>query len=358
MPRSSVTIRRVAALAGVSHQTVSRVINGSDLVSPETAARVRAAIHQLGYQPNAIARFMARGHTQTFACLAPNLIDYTFACVIDGAEAAVRSHGYYLMSASAPDPATFASLVEEFVGTGQAEGILVINPFADDRHRFLPAGFPTVLIGARPRQGIADSVALDDLEAGRLATQYLIDLGHRRIATVTGPLAEDCAQDRLAGYEETLARQGLELDRNLVVEGDWSANAGYRALVEVMRTGRQPTAIFAQNDLMAAGALRAARDLYIPVPAQLSVIGVDDIPLATHLEPPLTTVRQDFGLIGREAARLLLRAVERRAAPPEHARLLPALIERRSCQAVDPARAERSRKPGPALEMVSLMNET
>ena len=215
MPRSSVTIRRVAALAGVSHQTVSRVINDSDLVSPETEARVKAAIHQLGYQPNAIARFMARGHTQTLACLAPNLTDYTFASVIDGAEAAVRSSGYFLMSASAPDPATFASLVEELVGAGQAEGIMVINPFADERHRFLPQEFPTVLIGARPRQGIADSVALDDLEAGRLATQHLIDLGHRRIATVTGPLAEDCSQDRLAGYEETLARCGLEFDREL-----------------------------------------------------------------------------------------------------------------------------------------------
>ena len=289
------------------------VINDSDLVSPETKAHVKAAIHQLGYQPNAIARFMARGHTQTLACLAPNLIDYTFASVIDGAEAAVRSSGYFLMSASAPDPATFASLVEELAGAGQAEGIMVINPFADERHRFLPQEFPTVLIGARPRQGIADSVALDDLEAGRLATQHLIDLGHRRIATVTGPLAEDCSQDRLAGYEETLARHGLEFDRELVIEGDWSANAGYQALVHVMRSGRQPTAFFAQNDLMAAGALRAARDLYIPVPAQLSVIGVDDIPLATHLEPPLTTVRQDFAHIGREAARLLLRSVEQPA---------------------------------------------
>ncbi|MBK8045769.1 MAG: LacI family DNA-binding transcriptional regulator [Anaerolineales bacterium] len=186
MARSRVTIRDVAAAAGVSRQTISRVINGSDLVSPETEARVRDAVRQLGYQPNAIARSMALGRTQTLACLSPNLTDYTFASVIDGAEAAVRARGYFLMSSSAPDPDTFASLVGELAGSGYIDGILVINPFADNRHRYLPHAFPTVLIGARPRAGVVDSVALDDVEAGRMATRHLWVLGHRQIATVTG----------------------------------------------------------------------------------------------------------------------------------------------------------------------------
>ena len=150
MMRSRVTIRDVAAKVGVSRQTISRVINGSDLVRPETEARVKAVIVEMGYQPNAIARFMARGHTQTFACIAPNLTDYTFASVIHGAEAAVRDHGFFLMSSSAPDPESFAALAAELVGGGHIEGLLVINPFADERHLYLPPELPTVLIGARP----------------------------------------------------------------------------------------------------------------------------------------------------------------------------------------------------------------
>ena len=106
-------------------------------------------ILELGYQPNAIARFMARGHTETLICLAPNLTDYTFASVIGGAETAVRAQGYYLMSSSTPDPATFAALVDELIGGGHAEGLLVINPFVDDRHQHLPAEAPVVLIGGR-----------------------------------------------------------------------------------------------------------------------------------------------------------------------------------------------------------------
>ncbi len=186
MARSRATIRDVAAHAGVSRQTISRVINGSELVSPDTEERVRAAIVELGYQPNAIARFMARGHTQTLACIAPNLIDYTFASVIDGAEAAVRGRGYYLMSASAPDVETFASLVVELVGAGHVEGLMIVNPFADDRHLHLPRNFPIVLIGARPCADSTSSVALNDVDAGQMATQHLIELGHRGLPPSRG----------------------------------------------------------------------------------------------------------------------------------------------------------------------------
>jgi DNA-binding LacI/PurR family transcriptional regulator len=196
-----------------------------------------------------------------------------------------------------------------------------------------------VLIGARPRERSADSVGLDDLEAGRLATQHLIELGHRGIATVTGPMAEDCAQDRLAGYEQILCQHEITPEQELVLEGDWTANSGYQALVKLVQDETLPTAIFAQNDQMAVGVLHAARDLGIAVPTRLSVIGVDDIPLAAHFEPPLTTVRQDFAGIGREAARLLIRAVTQPAAAPEHVRMMPDLVVRKSIQCVSPAYA-------------------
>ena len=150
MARSRITIRDVAARAGVSHQTVSRVINQSERVRPTTRSRVEKAIADLEYRPNAIARYMAKGRTGTLACFAPNLTDYTFASLIDGAETEARRQGYYLLSASAYDEETFISLVDELVNSRRVEGIMVINPYADLRHKHLPPAYPIVFAGARP----------------------------------------------------------------------------------------------------------------------------------------------------------------------------------------------------------------
>jgi DNA-binding LacI/PurR family transcriptional regulator len=334
MARSRVTIRDVAAQAGVSHQTVSRVINGSDAVRPQTRLRVEAAIEALDYHPDAIARSMARGRSGLLACFSPNLTDYTFASIIDGAEREARENGYFLMSSSAPDAITFADLIDELIGGGRAEGMMVINPYADDRHHYLPAKFPTVFAGARPRAEATNSVALDDVAVAEAATRHLLDLGHRRIGMVTGPLAEDCSQDRSLGFRQALQAAGLDPDTMPVVEGTWLAPSGYQAFEHFIESDASPTAVFAQNDQMAVGILRAARDAGLVPPDDLSVIGVDDIPLAAYFAPPLTTVRQDFALIGREAARLLIRAVEESQAPREHLLLPGEMILRRSTAAL------------------------
>jgi DNA-binding LacI/PurR family transcriptional regulator len=330
MARSRVTIRDVAAHAGVSHQTVSRVINGGNAVRPATQARVEQAIAELGYRPDALAQSMARGRSGYLACLSPNLTDYTFAGIIHGAETEAREHGYYLMSASAADADTFAALIADLTESGRAEGIIVINPYADDRHHFLPADFPTVFAGARPRQDAADSVALDDVAVARHVTEHLLGLGHRRIGMVTGPLGEDCAQDRMAGYYEALSTAGLVEEPALILEGNWLAPSGYEAFRRFFTLEDPPTAVFAQNDQMAVGVLRAARDAGLLVPDELSVIGIDDIPLAAYFAPPLTTVRQDFAAIGRQAARLLIRAVQEPQADHEHLLLPGEFILRRS----------------------------
>ncbi|MCA9989929.1 MAG: LacI family DNA-binding transcriptional regulator [Ardenticatenaceae bacterium] len=330
MSRSRVTIRDVAALAGVSHQTVSRVINDSERVTPETRRRVEDAIAQLGYRPNAIARFMAKGRSATLACIAPNLTDYTFASLISGAEVEARQHDFFLLSASAPDEATFAALIDQLVTSGRTEGIIVINPYADGRHTYLPSNVPYVFAGARPREDAANSVALDDPEAAQRATGHLLQLGHCRIGLVTGPPVEDCTQDRTLGYERALQAAGIAPDPALVVQGNWLAPSGYEALMCLAQRGPLPTAVFAENDQMAVGVLRAARDLGIRVPDELSVIGIDDIPLAAYFEPPLTTLRQDFEAIGREAARLLIQAVAQPALERQHLRLPAGMIIRRS----------------------------
>lgn len=330
MAHSRATIRDVAALAGVSHQTVSRVINDGQRVRPVTRQRVEAAIAELDYRPNAIARFMATGSTRTFTCLAPNLTDYTFARIIEGAEHEARRQGYALFSASAADEESFAALVDQLVTSGRTEGLLVINPYADGRHRHLPDNVPTVYVGARPREEAVDSVALDDEGAAIAATEHLLALGHRRIATICGPMSEDCSQDRLAGYQAALARAGVPGDPCLIVEGDWSATSGYQALQRLAHLPEPPTAVFAQNDRMAVGLLRAAREIGLHVPGQLAVIGVDDMPLASYFDPSLTTMRQDLVEIGRHATQLLISAVENPAAPRQHLRLPAELIVRES----------------------------
>ncbi|MCA9961760.1 MAG: LacI family DNA-binding transcriptional regulator [Anaerolineales bacterium] len=334
MSRSHVTIRDVAAYAGVSHQTVSRVMNGSERVSAATKARVEAAIAALGYQPSAIARSMASGRTGLLACLAPNLTDYTFASMIDGAEMAARQRGYFLLSASAQDEQTFAALVAQLIASRQVEGVMVIDPYVDGRFQHLLPDFPTVFAGARPHDTASNSVSLDDVQVGQTATAHLLRQGHRRIALVTGVLGENCAQDRKVGYEAALRAAGLQIEPDLIVAGNWQARSGYDALMHFAQSGSLPDAIFAQNDQMAVGVLRAARELGIKVPSQLAVIGVDDIPLAAYFEPPLTTLRQDFARIGQEAANLLIQAVEQPTGLHQHVQLSATLIVRQSTGAV------------------------
>ncbi len=334
MSSSRPTIRDVARLAGVSHQTVSRVINRSNDVTPDTRERVEAAILELGYRPSAIARSMARGETHTLACISPNLTDYTFASIIEGAEQEARSQGYFLLSSSARDAAGFAELVDELVGHRRVDGLLVINPYADERHQLIPPDFPLVFVGAHSRGGPIPSVSLDDEGAAYAATRHLLERGHRRIALITGPMVEDCSVDRRAGFTKAMETAGIPVDENLVYEGDWSASSGREALLKMSQQNRLPEAVFAQNDRMALGVLRAARELGLRIPEELAVIGVDDMPLASYFDPPLTTMRQDMPHIGREAARVLLQRIQNPRAALLQVKLPAELVVRQStCKA-------------------------
>ncbi len=330
MNNNRITIRDVAAKAGVSHQTVSRVINKSERVNEETRIKVETAIEALGYQPNAIARSMAKGRTRTLACFSPNLTDFTYASIIEAAEFEARQSGYFLMTASAPDSATFSLLVEQLVASRRTEGLLLINPFMDERYTRLPQFAPTVFVGARSSQNTMDSVFLDDEEAGRMATRHLLELGHQSIAMITGPLQEDCSQDRKVGYLETLQSAGLPPNPTLILEGDWSATSGYQAVNKLLAANTPFSGIFAQNDRMAVGAMQALREAGRRVPEDVSIIGFDDMPLASYYDPPLTTIRQDTFSMGREAARLLIRAIENPEKQRRNLRMPVALVLRKS----------------------------
>jgi len=330
MSTSRPTLRDVAQKAGVSHQTVSRVINGSLDVLPETRALVEAAIAEMGYHPNAIARSMARGQSHTLACISPNLTDFTFASVIEGAEFGARQHKYFMLSSSASDPEAFRELVDELVGHRRVDGLIVINPYADQRFEFIPKDFPLVFVGASAHEKNICSVSLDDEKVAYEATRHLLTLGHTNIALVTGPMEEDCSQDRAEGYRRALQEAGIAFDETMVIEGDWSATSGQDALLSFIEQGRAPTAVFAQNDRMAMGVMSAAREAGIKVPTQLAVIGVDDMPLSSYFDPPLTTMRQDIPRIGREATRMLLDIIQTKATATCDLKLNAELVVRQS----------------------------
>lgn len=300
------TIRDVAQLAGVSHQTVSRVINQYERVNPETRKKVEAAIEVLGYHPSAIARSMSYGGTRTFACISPNLTDFTFASMIEGAETYARERDYFLISATAPDADSFHILVDQLVQSRRTEGLLVINPYADKRYHYLPKDVPVVLMGARPRTKGLASVSLNDIQGGYLATMHLLSLGHKHIALITGPLEEDCVQDRINGYKKALKEADLPYDARRIFSGDWSATSGQAGVESFINHGTKFSAIFAQNDRMATGAIHFMQKIGWSIPAEVSVIGFDDMPLASYFNPPITTIRQDIPSIGQNAARLLI----------------------------------------------------
>jgi len=334
MKRKRATIKDVAALAGVSRQTVSRVLNDQDYVAEETRARVLSAIETLGYRPNAVARSMVAGHTCTLGCISPNLTDYTFASIIEAAQVEARRQGYFILTGSAPTAPDVEPLLEEMLRR-RVDGLLIINPRADGRYRyFLPLiekGVAITYVGNSPCEEPVSSIRCDDRDGGYRATRYLIDLGHTAIATLSGPSNEECAIDRLEGYRQALSHAGLSWDPALAVGGDWSVTSGYRATQRLLQTARKFSAIFAQNDRMAIGAIRALQEAGRRVPDDVSLIGFDDIPVASYLDPPLTTLHQVLEESGRQAARLLIETIHNPQRPPAQVLIPARLVERASC---------------------------
>jgi DNA-binding LacI/PurR family transcriptional regulator len=329
--RTSPTIRDVANAAGVSHQTVSRVINNEERVMPETRARVLRAIAELGYRPNAIARSMARGRTLTLSAIVQNLTDYTFAAIIEGAEDESRRRGYFLLTSSVSDPTDAISRIEQLAWHGRVDGMLVFNPFVHPDQ--MPDKFPLVMITPPEPFSHVHSVALDNQGCAELVTQHLLDLGHTRIAHITGPQGERAVTDRLAGFTKVLTQCWITPRPDWIIPGDWTATSGYAAFKGLAESGEMPSAVFAQNDRMAIGLIRAARDAGLSVPKDLSVAGFDDMPLASYFDPPLTTFPQNMDAIGAAAADLLIQAVEDPLMPIQHILLPPSELIVRSSTA-------------------------
>jgi len=317
----------VARLAGVSHQTVSRVVNNSAQVRPSTRLRVLAAMDQLDYRPNRAARALVTGRSGTLGVVSFDTTLYGPASTLFAIEQAAHASGYFItvVSLLALNSRSVLDAIDRLRVQG-VDGILIITPHesAADALVNLPTGVPIVVVEAGPPNHLP-LVVVDQLSGAVSATQLLLNLGHRTVRHVAGPRDFVEAQQRVDGWQATLEAAGAEIRPELV--GDWSPRSGYEL---GLRLVQEPdlTAVFVANDQMALGVLRALHEHGRTVPGDVSVVGFDDIPEAQYFTPPLTTVRQNFAEVGRGSLRLLLDVM--RGKQPQHLAIAPELIVRRS----------------------------
>jgi DNA-binding LacI/PurR family transcriptional regulator len=319
----------VAALAGVSYQTVSRVINDQPGVRATTRERVLAAMRELGYRPSTVARSLASGRTRTIGVVAIGSALYGPATTLRGVETAIRDAGYSVSTESLSrfDRTSALTSVERMTTAG-VEGIVAIDPEVDAAAalRALPPGVPMmVLCGGL--DAVAAGVEIDGNEGSQGAVRHLLDLGHPTVRHLAGPLRWEAARSRMEGWRTALEAAGAPVHEPL--QGDWSARSGYAA-GRVLAADPDVSAVFAANDQMAIGLLLALHEAGRAVPGDVSVIGFDDIPEAAYLIPPLTTLRQDLVDEGRRAVAMLLSQVEHPTTEPVPVRMVPDLIVRAS----------------------------
>jgi LacI family transcriptional regulator len=329
----SVSIKTVAALAGVSFQTASKVLIGKGNASEGTRQRIVAAAEQLGYVPNAVARGLVTRSTRTIGVVASDLSDYVLAQFVVGAEREARRQGHVIIIGTVDAQGVEGERYVRTLVERRVDGILLAAPELERQPGIaesLSSAIPTVSIHAVPGASVS-LVGSNHARTGLLATRHLLGHGHRAIGTIAGPLTRRVVHSRLRGYQQALAEAGVETDERLIEAADWEVEGGYEAARRLLARMPDLTAIFVQTDTMAIGALSALHELGRRVPEDCAIVGCDNIPAARRTIPPLTTVHIPFYETGALAIRLLL---ERITAPqPEPGRvLLPVhLVTRRSC---------------------------
>ncbi|WP_066946444.1 LacI family DNA-binding transcriptional regulator [Microtetraspora fusca] len=300
----------VARIAGVSHQTVSRVLNDHPNVRAETRTRVLRAIDELGYRRNLVARALVTKHSRTLGVVSFDTTLYGPASTVYGIERAAREAGYFvsIVSLRTIDRAGVVDAIDYLADQG-VDGIVVVAPQASTARALddLPLGIPVVAVEGG-HAGDVSVVSVDQVAGARLAAEHLLGLGHETVSHVRGPSDWLEAEGRVQGWRTVLAEAGRPIPDPL--DGDWSPRSGYRAGKRLAAMAGDVTAVFAANDQMALGLLRAFAEEGVRVPEQISVVGFDDIPESEFFTPPLTTIRQDFTAVGRHSLEVLLRQIE------------------------------------------------
>lgn len=333
----NVTIRDVAARAGVSVATVSRVFNQKGPMREETLRRVMEVAGELKYVPHAGARSLSTRSTRTIGVVLPDLHGEFFSEVIRGIDLAARENGYHLLlSGSHADRDEMRAVVRAV--RGMIDGLIVMSPDLDPSSLIgeLPGNIPAVLLNAKVAG--RPCITIDNAGGARDVVRHLANLGHESIAFIGGPARNADAEQRRRGFRagaKTHAIQAVEL------AGDFTEESGYQAGAKIAALRPRPTAVFAANDSMAIGALSAFKDAGLRVPADVALVGFDDIPIARFLDPPLTTVQVPIAELGRRGLQILLSENGHDAHP---SRLTTSLVVRRSCGASKDSRKRQPRQ--------------
>ncbi|MFD0982769.1 LacI family DNA-binding transcriptional regulator [Tropicimonas aquimaris] len=327
-----VSIKDVAQVAGVSVSTVSHVINKTRFVSPDTMAAVQKAVDDLGYQPSYLARALRSKRTRTLGMLVTSSTNPFFAEVISGVEEGCFRAGYSLILCNCGDQPGRQRTYLETLMQKRIDGLAVMTTSrdADFQAELESLGtLPRVVLDSAPMPHTG-TIGDDSVAGGRLAAGLLVSRGHIRIGCLTGPASHPRSADRLSGFRAGLEAAGISLPQERVAVGELSAGGGYQAMQHLLAQTPAPSAVFAFNDLMAMGAYRAIAEHGLAIPRDISVIGYDDLEIASYLVPGLTTIRQPgFGL-GLEAAEILIANLETGASLPEVIRHTPELVIRDS----------------------------
>lgn len=327
-----VTLEDVARLAQVSAQTVSRVVNDHPYVSHDTRRRVMDAIQRLDYRPNRAARNLVTNRSCMLGIIMYGIPHYGPAQMLAYIERVAKARGYGVGFASMNQMSLedIRGAISN-LGDHSVDGLLLVTPTVgvsyEELARVVGGGVPFVQIDVEPGSQ-SPSVIIDQWHGGQQLTQYLIDLGHRHICEISGPLNWYGAQARHRSWLATLEAAGITPGRS--VEGDWSAASGYSGVRELLERGEQFSALVAGNDQTALGAMRALRAHGLRVPEDVSVVGFDDTPEAAYFEPPLTTIRQDFAALAEQSVEYLVSLLENPNTPIHQRVLYPKFVERDS----------------------------
>jgi DNA-binding LacI/PurR family transcriptional regulator len=302
-----VSIKDIARLAGVSHSTVSRALHQSPLIPPETARRIQRIAQEQGYTASAVARSLVTRRTQAIGVVVTSIADPFNGDLVDGIEEVANERGYSVILATSQANPDRELAVVRSCQERRVDGILVASsrvgalyvPILSD------LDVPIVLINNQHGSDFAHSIRIDNIHGMRLATEHLLELGHRQIAYVGDRFGLHSDEERFAGYRQALTSREIPFDRELVMQGDGKADAAASALDQLLKGRSRPTAVACYNDMTALGLIHRAQEHGIAVPDELSVTGFDDIPFAAFARPPLTTIRQPRRDMGRQAMRLL-----------------------------------------------------
>lgn len=313
MTKKRATRDDVAARAGVSTAVVSYVLNnGPRPVTPATRAKVEKAIEELGYYRNELARSFRVQQSLTIGLITPDFTNPVYGEIAEGLQEICISNGYMMLFVySGSDPEREKELVQMFRAK-HADGVIIQPVTSNPQETIKPlqqAKIPVVLLQHDWPE--MDCVVLADLQGGKLATQHLLDLGHRRIGFIKGRLPSAArADERLNSYCQTLRAGGIEPDPALAIESDVNQKAGCQAMQQLLALPEPPTAVFTHNDVLALGAMHAIQAAGLSIPGDVSIVGYDDTAGSAYLAPPLTTIRFSRWEIGRQAATLLFNAIE------------------------------------------------